>query len=188
VIGKINDVRQATTMDVKRPGDLVYVLGLTRDERGGSEYYAMRGELGRNVPKVDAKSALERYRALNTAQARGLVASCHDLSDGGLGVALAESAFAGGYGIQVELVQLPVAGDLRDDVLLFSESQSRLLVTVHPEHLAAFEELFAGQDCGLVGRVIEEQELLIFGREGQILVKSPLSNLKEAWQRPLREL
>ena len=188
VIGKIDDVRTATTMDVKRPGDLVYVLGLTRDELGGSEYYAMRGELGCNVPQVDAESALERYRALNAAQAKGLVASCHDLSDGGLAVALAESAFAGGCGIQVELAQLPVAGELRDDALLFSESQSRLLVTVHPEHLAAFEQLFAGQVCGLVGRVIEEQELLIFGREGQILVKSDLSTLKEAWQEPLREL
>ena len=188
MIGKIDDVRTATTMDVKRPGDLVYVLGLTRDELGGSEYYAMRGELGRNVPQVDAESALARYRALNAAQAKGLVASCHDLSDGGLAVALAESAFAGGCGIQAELAQLPVEGDLRDEALLFSESQSRLLVTVHPEHLAAFEQLFAGQVCGLVGRVIEEQELLIFGREGQILVKSDLSTLKEAWQEPLREL
>jgi len=188
VIGKIDDVRTATTMDVKRPGDLVYVLGLTRDELGGSEYYAMRGEVGRNVPKVDAPSALVRYRALNSAQAQGLVASCHDLSDGGLGVALAESAFAGGFGIHAELAQLPVEGVLRDDVRLFSESQSRLLVTVHPEHMAAFEALFAGQTCGLIGRVIEEQELLIFGSEGQILVKSPLTTLKEAWQEPLREL
>jgi len=188
VIGKIEDVRKATTMDVKRPGDLVYVLGLTRNELGGSEYYAMRGEVGRNVPRVDAPSALERYRALNAAQAEGLIASCHDLSDGGLGVALAESAFAGGYGLQIELAQLPVEGVLRDDVRLFSESQSRLLVTVRPEQMSAFEALFAGQDCGLIGRVIEEPELLIFGSEGQILVKSALSTLKEAWQRPLREL
>lgn len=188
VIGKIEDVRQATTMDVKRPGDLVYLLGVTRDELGGSEYYAMCGQLGRNVPRVDAASAMARYRTLNTAQARGLVASCHDLSDGGLAVALAESAFAGGCGVQVELGQLPVDGELRDDHRLFSESQSRLLVTVRPEHMAAFEELFAGQVCGLIGRVIEEQELLIFGSEGQILVKSPLTTLKEAWQEPLREL
>ena len=82
----------------------------------------------------------------------------------------------------VELAQLPVDGVLRDDALLFSESQSRLLVTVHPEQMAAFEALFAGQDCGLIGRVIEEQDLLIFGSEGQILVKSALSTLKEAWQ------
>ena len=132
----------------------------------------MRGVVGCNVPKVDAAAALARYRTLNQAQALGLIASCHDLSDGGLGVALAESAFAGGYGIQAELAQLPVDGELRDDALLFSESQSRLLVTVHPEQMPAFEALFAGQVCGLIGRVIEERELLIFGREGQILVKS----------------
>ena len=85
-------------------------------------------------------------------------------------------------------ITLPVDGTLKDDARLFSESQSRLLVTVHPEHLTAFEELFAGQVCGLIGRVIEDQELLIFGGEGQILVKSSLTTLKEAWQRPLREL
>ncbi|GAB6081687.1 phosphoribosylformylglycinamidine synthase subunit PurS [Desulfuromonas carbonis] len=188
VIGKIDDVRKATTMDVKRVGDLVYILGLTRDELGGSEYYAMRGEVGRNVPRVDAASALARYRALNAAQAQGLVASCHDLSDGGLAVALAESAFAGGFGIQAELAQLPTEGVLRSDTLLFSESQSRLLVTVHPEQMAAFEALFAGQVCGLIGRVIAEPELLVFGCAGEIVVKAPLATLKEAWQRPLREL
>jgi len=188
VIGKIDDVRKATTMDVKRPGDLVYVLGATRDELGGSEYYAMRGKVGCNVPQVDAASALARYRVLNQAQAQGVVASCHDLSDGGLGVALAESAFAGGFGIRAELARLPVEGELRDDALLFSESQSRLLVTVHPEHRPAFEQLFAGQAFGLIGEVVEERELLIIGRQGQVLVKSDLSTLKEAWQRPLREL
>ncbi len=188
VIGRMTDARLAVTMDAKRPGDLVYLLGETADELGGSEYYALHGEIGANVPKVDATSALARYRALNAAQREQLVASCHDLSDGGLAVALAETAFAGGYGLQVELAQVPVRGTLRDDHLLYSESQSRLLVTVRPELRDRFEALFAGQTCACIGRVTAEPRLKVSGQTGQTLLDSHIDELKEAWQAPLREL
>ncbi|PLX98320.1 MAG: phosphoribosylformylglycinamidine synthase [Desulfuromonas sp.] len=188
VIGKIEDIRKAVTMDAKRPGDLVYLLGQTADELGGSEYYDMQGCLGANVPQVDAASAMHRYRAVNKAQDQQLIASCHDLSDGGLAVALAETAFAGGYGIRADLREVEVAAGMREDRLLFSESQSRLLVSVHPKNSVAFEELFAGQSCSLIGEVTREQELLVTGLRGEILVKSKLEDLKEAWQEPLREL
>jgi phosphoribosylformylglycinamidine synthase subunit PurSL len=188
VIGKIDDIRRGVTMDAKRPGDLVYLLGVTHDELGGSEYYAMRGHLGRNVPRVDAASALQRYRTVNRAQQQGLLASCHDLSDGGLGVALAETAFAGGCGLHVDLRRVPVAADLREEALLFSESASRLLVTVRPEQQAAFEELFAGQSCALLGEVTADQELRVVGLQGEVLIRSSIEDLKEAWQSPLREM
>ncbi len=77
---------------------------------------------------------------------------------------------------------------MREDTVLYSESQSRLLVTVHPEHRAAFEELFAGQSCRCIGEVMRDKELLITGLQGEVLVKSNLKDLKEAWQEPLREL
>jgi len=188
VIGKIADSRKAVSMDVKQAGDHVYLLGATADELGGSEYYAQHNELGCQVPKVDAEQALLRYRTLNRAQEQQLVASCHDLSDGGLGVALAESAFAGGYGIQAELSFIDRCGDLREDTLLFSESQSRLLITVHESNRAAFEELFSGQSCRCIGRVIEEPILIINGLHGQTLIRVSLDNLKQAWQAPLREM
>ncbi len=188
VIGKIADVRQAVSMDVKRPGDLVYLLGVTRDELGGSEYYASLGELGRNVPQVDASYALGLYKALNQAQRKSLVASCHDLSDGGLGVALAEKAFAGGFGIQADLRQVRTAGELREDAVLFSESQSRLLVTVRPDNQAAFENVMADQGLSLLGKVTDRPVLEVLGLQGQILVQSSIDQLKEAWQAPLREL
>jgi phosphoribosylformylglycinamidine synthase len=187
VIGKIEDVRQAVSMDVKRPGDLVYLLGVTRDECGGSEYYSSRGVLGCNVPKVDAGVALARYKAVNAAQRSGLIRSCHDLSDGGLGVALAEKAFAGGFGIQADLGKVAVEGALRVDTLLFSESQSRLLVTVRPEQQAAFEALFAGQVASLIGEVTAAPRLQLT-LAGQTIIDSDILELKEAWQAPLREL
>jgi len=188
VLGKIDDVRRAVTMDVKRPGDLVYLLGITRDELGGSEYYALQGQLGRNVPRVDSGSALARYRALNRAQSEGLVVSCHDLSDGGLGVALAEKAFAGGFGIHADLRQVATDGPLREDQLLFSETASRLLVSIHPENRSRFEAIFAGQDISLFGEVCDDAELRLTGLAGEIFVRAPLHELKEAWQSPLREL
>lgn len=187
VIGKIDDLRQAVSMDVKRPGDLVYLLGETRDECGGSEYYSELGFLGSNVPKVDAMTAFARYRALNAAQRQGLVRSCHDLSDGGLGVALAEKAFAGGYGLRVELEGMVVEGELRDDTLLFSESPSRLLVTVRPQERERFERLFAGQALACLGEVLDTPRLVV-SRSGRTLLDVDINLLKEAWQAPLREL
>ena len=88
IIGSIDDVRKAVTMDVKQAGDLVYVLGTTKNELGASEYFAMQGAIGNSVPRVDAAEALKLYRALSSAIGQGLVRSCHDCSDGGLGIAL----------------------------------------------------------------------------------------------------
>lgn len=188
VIGKVEDLRKGVTMDVKRPDDLVYLLGETRDELGGSEYYDMLGYLGARVPKVDAKTALNRYRSLNAAQKQSLIASCHDLSDGGLAVALAEKAFAGGFGMDVDLRKVAAEEGLREDTLLFSESQSRLLVTVAPAHQSTFEALFAGQCCSLIGEVRTDRELRITGLEGELLINATIDELKEAWQAPLREM
>lgn len=188
VIGRIDDVRRATTMDAKTPGDLVYLLGITRDELGGSEYYALHNHVGRNVPVVDAAAALARYRAVNAAQAQGLIASCHDLSDGGLGVALAETAFAGGCGIDVDLRRVEAAPGLSDWQLLFSESASRLLVTVHNEQRAAFEAIFAGQSCACIGRVTAVPELRFVSLAGTMLAVVSNDELKAAWQAPLKEL
>jgi phosphoribosylformylglycinamidine synthase len=189
VIGKIDDVRTATTMDAKRAGDKVYLLGSTADELGASEYYTLlRGCLGANVPQVDAKSAMTRYRAVNTAQKQGLIASCHDLSDGGLAVALAETAFAGGFGIDADLRRVDASAGISDEKRLFSESASRLLVTVRPEHQAAFESLFAGQSCACIGSVTAAPKLRITGQSGAPLIETDIADLKAAWQAPLKEL
>ncbi len=187
VIGKIEDVRKAVTMDVKTPGDLVYLLGATADELGGSEYYRMCDELGSNVPQVDAQKAFKLYKTVNQAQAKGLLRSCHDLSDGGLAVSLAEKAFAGGYGISADLDKIIADGELSDTAILFSESQSRLAVTVKPENRSTFERLFADSDWALIGAVTKEPKLTLSRGKRQLIAVSNDQN-KEAWQAPLREL
>ena len=191
VIGKIDDARKAVTMDVKRPGDLVYLLGCTAAELGGSEYAALKGYVGNKVPKVDVASAYARYQAYHRAAMQGLVASCHDLSDGGLAVAAAESAFAGGFGIAIDLSRVAWKGaeeEWSDWALLFSESASRLLVTVRRENAEAFEE-FMDKDCfSRIGVVTEEPRLLVEAIEGNTVIRAELSELKTAWQSTLQEL
>lgn len=191
VIGTIPDARCAVTMDFKRPGDIVCLLGATKDELGGSEYLALQGYTGAKVPKVDGAAALVRYKALHRAIMAGLVSSAHDLSDGGLAVAVAESAFSGGFGCRVELANLLFEGDSRhrtDELLLFSESASRLLVTIHPANWSAFEETMAGTAFSQIGQVTEDRTLTIAGLSGKTVLQGDIDRLKEAWQRTLKEL
>jgi len=188
VIARMDDVRRAVTMDAKKPGDLVYVLGETGKELGGSEWYALNGFVGNRVPQVDAGKARRRYEALNRAMETGLVASCHDCSDGGLGVALAETAFAGGYGMAVDLSLVPTSETLRNDELLFSESQSRFVVTVSPASREAFEALLADSEMACIGRITDEQIFVVTGLQGRVVIEEGLAALKEAWQQTLREM
>jgi phosphoribosylformylglycinamidine synthase subunit PurSL len=178
----IEDVNRVVTMEVKSAGDRVYVLGETRAEMGGSEYLALHSQLGVSVPRVDPHTARALYERLSDAIARGLVASCHDCSDGGLGVALAESAFAGGFGMDLDLRPLKVGNDV---AALFSESQSRFVVTVAPETKEAFESAMKHTSAYHVGAVTEAPFLKVTGNGGP-LMDVPISELKEAWQQTLR--
>jgi phosphoribosylformylglycinamidine synthase II len=184
-IGVMRDVRKAVTMDAKRAGDLVYVLGRTGRELGGSEWYALRGFIGNGVPKVNAVGAKRLYIALNRAIEAGLVASCHDCSDGGLAVALAEVAFAGGFGLSVDLEKVPARGIRRNDELLFSESQSRFVVTVAPENGASFERIMKDSACARAGCVNREKILKIRGLKGNPVIEEDIAVLKAVWQKPL---
>jgi phosphoribosylformylglycinamidine synthase len=186
VMGRIDDVTRAVTMDVKGAGDAVYILGETFDELGGSEYYAMHGLTGNRVPAVDAARARSLYRALSGAMASGLVASCHDCSDGGLGVALAESGFAGGLGVEVDLRTVPAQGVTRNDILFYSESASRFIVTVHPHHKASFEAAMKGEVFAEIGTVVSGTGFKITGLQGEMALSADIYELKEAWQKTLR--
>lgn len=179
--GKIDDVGKCVTMDVKRPGDLVYVLGETRDELGGSQYYELMGHVGLNVPKVDARSAVALYNALSSAVERGLVASAHGCYVGGLGVAVAQTSFAGGFGMDVDLRSVPSETD-HDDKVLYSESTGRFVVTVHPNYKDEFEEAMSGCVFDQVGTVADGEKLTVTGIEGTVIINESIGDLKQAWQ------
>lgn len=187
VIARMPDVRTAITMDVKQPGDRVFIVGETRDELGASEYYALHNAIGNRVPHVNAKQARTLYEALSRAIERGLVNACHDCSDGGFGVAAAEMAFAGGLGMQIDLRAMPRAPAIeRNDTLLYAESASRFVVTVPPQHRAAFCEAMDTCAAGEIGRVLDTSAFSVIGLTGDTVIASDIDSLKEAWQQPLR--
>ena len=156
----------------------------TRPELGGSEYYNLHGELGASVPKLDPKKNIKAYRRLNEAMDSGYVRACHDLSEGGLGVAAAEMAFTGDLGLGLDLSSVPISEGLRDDFLLFSESNGRLLIEVPEEHCTAFEKLMGDTVFAKVG-VVKEEKALTLKRLGKVLVDLPLEELITAWKTPL---
>lgn len=184
--GKIDDVRKCLTMDVKKPGDLVYLLGITRDELGGSEYYEMRGKIGLNVPKVDIKSATKLYNALAQAIKEGLVNSCHGIYKGGLAVALAQISFAGDYGLEIDLDKAPTENSEEIDKILYSESASRFLVTIFPENKKSFEEITRGSVYQEIGRVRDDEEFIISSK-GKPIIKENIYKLKESWQKTFKD-
>ncbi len=181
-IGKINDIGKCVTMDVKKPGDFVYVLGITRDELGGSEYYEIRGEIGLNVPKVDAQAAINLYNALSQAIEQGLVASAHGCYKGGLGVALSQTCFAGGHGLDISLKKVPTKELFNNDKILYSESQSRFVVTVSPENKKRFEKILNGNIYQEIGQVKDNKIFMVKGIKDKIIIKENIYKLKQAWK------
>ncbi len=186
-IGIIEDVTQCVTMDFKKRGDLVYIVGLTQKELGGSIYYDTLKTLGRQVPVVDVKQGAKIYKALTQAVNKGLIEAMHDCSEGGLGVALAEMAFAGGLGLQAHLNQVPYRGrERRNDFILFSESNSRFIIEVKKENQKNFERLLKNLPFGLLGYLQDSPEFVVYGINEGICIKAVIQDLKESWQRPLR--
>ena len=173
-------------MDFKRAGNLIYVVGTTKNELGGSAYFGTRGFVGNKVPRVDAKSARELMNKLSQATEKRLVRACHDCSEGGIGVALAEMSFAGGLGANIDLKSVPMSEPVkRDDFMLFSESNSRFLLEVAPENKDEFEKAMKGASFAAIGQVTDTEVVEVSGLNGDKVVNASLSELKEAWQKPL---
>ena len=181
----VDDINKCVTMDVKSASNLLFIVGETKNELGGSHYYKIHGQLGANVPKVDLEKAPEIAERIAAAIADGLIVSCHDCSEGGLAVALAEMAFAGELGIEADLRGLPRSNDcLRTDAQLFSESNSRYIVEVEPDNYNAFAKLMLNLPFGQIGKVTEGKTLTIKSENSKAVIELDLDSLKQAWQKP----
>ncbi len=177
----VPDVRRCVTMDLKEPGNVLFLAGTTRDEMGGSHFNLVTDREGGRVPQVDLETAPRIFAKLHEAIRRGLVRSCHDLSEGGLAVALAEMAFAGGVGADVNA--LP--GELPAEIALFSESPTRFVLEVAPANVASMESLFAGLPLARIGQTVREPRLRVAGPDAAWQVQTTLDSLKQSWQKPL---
>jgi len=186
-VGVMDDVNRCVTMDFKKAGNSIYMIGTTHDELGGSIYLENLGQLGEHVPQVNFKMASKIYRAVEKATKAGLMASLHDCSEGGLAVALAEMAFAGGLGATVLSAKIPYKGkQRREDILLFSESNSRLIAEVNPKHEKALQKIFKGLPLAKIGKVEETPELIVYGLKDQPVINARIDELKEIWKGPLK--
>ncbi|HEX3724798.1 MAG TPA: phosphoribosylformylglycinamidine synthase subunit PurL [Pirellulales bacterium] len=186
-LGQVADVGRCVTMDLKQPGNLIYLIGSTHAELGGSHFAQVHALGGGRVPRVAPEAAREIFATLHDAISAGLVRACHDLSEGGLAVAIAEMAFAGDVGAVIELDRarhtLPTDDKLAL-TLLFSESNTRFLCEVSPDAAERFERQLAGVSATRLGQVTAEPRLSITAT-GRVVLAQDLVTLKAAWQAPL---
>ncbi len=182
-MGQVPDVRRCATMDLKEPGNMLVLVGVTKAELGGSHYHLVTGQNGGHVPRVDLSAAPEVFAKVHRAIVEGLVRSCHDLSEGGLAVAVAEMAFAGAIGADVTNLKSIALPEMD---ALFSESPTRFLLEILPSKLAELQALFGNVPLTPLGQTVKEKRLRIAGADGEWLLWAPLDQLKDAWQKPLR--
>lgn len=184
-LGIVPDIRKTVSVDLKAPGNLICIVGRTYPELGGSEYYKLKGFVGNSVPKV-RREAKKTVDAVVAAVDAGYVEACHDLSEGGLGVAVAEMAFTGGFGAEILLRNVPRSKVERDDNVLFSESNSRFLLEVAPKDKEGFEAVMGKVPHAVVGRVKRDSRLVVYGLKDRPLVDVDLVELRAAWKAALR--
>jgi phosphoribosylformylglycinamidine synthase len=185
-IAVAEDVNKLLSMDAKEPGNLIYIAGITKNELGASHYLMLKGLVGNSVPQVEPKRAKILMEKLSRASEKGLIRAMHDCSEGGLAVAAAEMAFSGGLGMEIDLNNVPFEDDgRRDDVILFSESNSRFMVEVPKKNKAAFEAVIRGSAFGLIGEVRKATTFKVKGLSGKTVIEADIYKLKEAWQKPL---
>lgn len=185
-IAVMPDIKRAITMDLKRAGDALVVAGLTRDELGNSEFLAMLGGSGGRTPKLDTRLSKPVLDAVAAAIATGGVNAAHDCSEGGLGAAVAEMAFSGGLGAKIDLAQLPREGVDDGLAALFSESQSRIVLSVPRAGLDGVRAKLAGVPHAVIGEVTAEPTVAISGLGVSAAVAN--ARLKDSWQALSRDM
>jgi phosphoribosylformylglycinamidine synthase len=183
-MGKVPDASKTVTSDFQKEGDAVYLLGRSSRGMGGSELadaFALPASMGKNPVPVNAPENLRLYRTLFRAIGAGMLRSCHDCSEGGMLVALAESAIGGMLGVEVELEN--VDGELKEFGLaefFFNEAPGRFVVSVPPSQEESFRKLFSGQHCLRLGET--RSDVLRFARHGLVVLDVPVREARRAWK------
>jgi phosphoribosylformylglycinamidine synthase len=194
-LGQVDDVQHCVTMDLKSPGNLLYQVGWTANEFGGSHFGLLWNVAGGLVPKVDVKHAKQLFLRMHQAIHGGTVRSCHDLSEGGLAVAIAEMAFAGGWGAEVDVALVPlnsqteIAEADRELVALFAESNTRFICEVETEKQAEFESALTDVPYRQIGYVSDHNRvrfLSSWSGEAELLIDADIDELKHSWQKTLK--
>ncbi|MFA6017143.1 MAG: AIR synthase-related protein [Patescibacteria group bacterium] len=180
-MGLIEDVLKTISIDIKFPGDLIYILGETKDELGGSEYFAMNRSVGNYIPKVNGLKNKKLYSSFFQASKKEIISSAISITRGGIGIALSKMALAGKLGVEISLNKL--TGTIsRNDFALFSESQGRILVTINPKNKKEFENIMKGNQFKQIGQVTDNQQLIIKGLDNKTVVDLALEKIEKTYK------
>jgi len=180
-IGKINDIRKSVSFYFKKENSLIFLIGETRKELGASEYYQMKGIAGGSVPKVYSEKAIKTYKKINKLIENSILLSAHDLSDGGLIVALAEASFSGNLGVDINLNEFT---DLSIEEILFSETPSRILVSIAEKDRDKFLEIMNGESIYYLGKTTNSDQLVL-NYKNKVIMKENIYKLKDIWKNAL---
>ncbi len=179
-IGVIENIENCLTLDPKMAGDLVYIIGETKSELGGSEYFHMYNEIGKDVPKVNTQKALDRYQRFYKATKKQLMASAISVEIGGLATAFMKMSIAGKLGMDLYLSDIELKEVDRNDYALFSETQSRFIVTVDPSKQKAFKKVIP--EAKIIGKVTKNKTLKIKGLDGKPVIELSIEEMGKAYR------
>lgn len=186
-IGVMQDATKTVSLDPKLPGDLIYILGTTQEELGGSEYFGVHAEIGTKVPQVNIQNAKNLYTKFSEATEKRLIASALSPGIGGLLTTLAKKAIAGHLGMEIDLNKVPGAENFtRNDYLCFSESASRITVTVDPHRQAEFEAHFNGLPFAQIGVTTPQPEFIIKGLNNEEIIHTSVENLNNHYRQTFK--
>jgi len=177
----IADWHKVIANSFKSKDNLIYTLGLTRPELGQSEYFRKLNIKKGLVPKINRDKAKKTFDSLSLAIEQRLVESCHDPSEGGLAVCLAEMCIGSDLGADIFLEEIPKLKDILDYEVLFSESASRFVVEVKKENQKQFEQVLSGLDFGLIGCVCDRSRLVVYNKDNKEIINSQIAELRDSW-------
>jgi phosphoribosylformylglycinamidine synthase subunit PurSL len=184
-ISIIEDIDYTCTMDLKAPDDIVYIIGLTKDECGGSEFYHTFGEIGANSPKVDSLASRELYENIYELHKKQLLSACAAVNKGGIAITLAKMAIAGMLGVEINIADVP-NNKLPSKKILYSESQSRFIVTVAKDNIGKFEEEMSGFTFAKIGAVTDNNSLHI-SNGASTIIKIDIKKLEEVYKKRFKD-
>jgi phosphoribosylformylglycinamidine synthase len=180
-VSVIDDWEHLINANLKKEGNLIYLVGFTKPELGASEYFRSLSIKGGLVPKVDRKIAKSVFDCLSRAINKKLAISCHDLSEGGLAVAIAEMCINSGLGAGIFLEEVSRENNMFDYEVLFSESPTRFIAEVEKKKKNKFEKELKGLPLGLIGCVSKDKKLVIFGKDCKEIINLSLEELRKPW-------
>jgi phosphoribosylformylglycinamidine synthase len=181
-VGVIENVANSITMPFKNSGNKVYILGITRNELGGSVISKIKNIKDGIVPNVYPKESVPIMKGIYKAIGKGLIESCHDASEGGLAVAVSEMSFSSGYGVNINIDYIKTADTMSAAEILFSESNGRFIVEVEPKNENRFKEIFKGLSVSEVGCVSDNEFVTFESQKEKVKFKEKLINLLNAWK------